>query len=303
MNRRGVLQGYEPFDEPPPRPGLGARLRRRLGPRPDEVLLRLLFRCLILATVVVLGLDLADMEKGAGQDESWRERLDQPLVPGEEPAAEPYLPSSRPESLPGQRPVPGGGPGLHEAGDARAPMTFDLLGEGRLLAVGTITPGTAERFATEIEKRGSYVREVVLNSRGGSVMDALAMGRLIRERGLSTAVEGRSYCASSCPLVFAGGVARRVGSGAVIGVHQIFSPSGALATAGAGGADGMDRAQRVSALCQRYLADMGVDLRVWLHAMETPRDALFYFTPEELTDLKLATVLSDASAGGGRASG
>jgi len=49
------------------------------------------------------------------------------------------------------------------------------------------------------------------------------------------------------------------------------------------------RAQQISAECQRHLVDMGVDPQVWIHAMETPPERIFYFTPQELTSLKLAT--------------
>jgi hypothetical protein len=34
---------------------------------------------------------------------------------------------------------------------------------------------------------------------------------------------------------------------------------------------------------------MGVDLRLWVHAMETPKDELYFLKPEELLSLKLAT--------------
>jgi hypothetical protein len=34
---------------------------------------------------------------------------------------------------------------------------------------------------------------------------------------------------------------------------------------------------------------MGVDPRVWVHAMETPPAELFYFTEKELAALKLTT--------------
>jgi hypothetical protein len=34
---------------------------------------------------------------------------------------------------------------------------------------------------------------------------------------------------------------------------------------------------------------MGVDLQVWVHAMETPHDRLFVFKPEELKSLNLVT--------------
>jgi hypothetical protein len=165
------------------------------------------------------------------------------------------------------------------------PMTFELVGGGKLMATGTITPGISEAFAAEIGKRGDYIKTVVLNSPGGSVTDALAMGRLIRERKFATEVEAGKYCASSCPLVFVGGVERHAGDRAAIGVHQVA----AISSASAAPRDEMDVAQRISARCQRYLGDMGINLQVWVHAMETPHDKLFVFKPDELTSLNIVT--------------
>jgi hypothetical protein len=51
----------------------------------------------------------------------------------------------------------------------------------------------------------------------------------------------------------------------------------------------MSIAQNISARCQRYLADMGVSLQVWVHAMETPHDRLFIFKLDELRSLNLVT--------------
>jgi hypothetical protein len=136
-----------------------------------------------------------------------------------------------------------------------------------------------------VDKRGAYIKTVVLHSPGGSVQDALRMGRLIRDKNFNTEVENGKYCASSCPLVFAGGVERRAGEKAAIGVHQVFAAPGSVNT----NVSAMDSAQRISAQCQKYLRDMGIDLGVWVHAMETPKDELFYFKPEELLSLKLAT--------------
>jgi len=166
-------------------------------------------------------------------------------------------------------------------------MTFDLTGDGRLMATGTIWPGTAETFAAEVAKRGSYVKTVVLQSPGGSVQDALAMGKLIRTKNFSTEVQSGNYCASSCPLAFAGGVERHAGEKAAIGVHQV-SAAGPVALSQS---DAMENAQRISATAQKYLRDMGIDLGVWVHAMETPSDELYYFTSAELLELKLATAV------------
>src|SRR5260370_40544532 len=95
-------------------------------------------------------------------------------------------------------------------GATAQPMTYELVGGGRLMATGTSTPGISQSFAAEAERHGEYIKTVVLNSPGGSVADALEMGRLIREKRFATAVEAGKYCVSSCPLVFAGGVARAV---------------------------------------------------------------------------------------------
>jgi hypothetical protein len=172
------------------------------------------------------------------------------------------------------------------------PMTFELVGGGRLMATGTITPGISEAFAAEVDKRSDYIKTVVLNSPGGSVTDALAMGRLIRERKFATEVEAGKYCASSCPLMFAGGIERRAGDKATIGVHQVA----ALGSAAAGlPRNEMSVAQNISARCQRYLGDMGVNLQAWVHAMETPHDRLFIFTPDELKSLNIVTATASAA--------
>jgi hypothetical protein len=250
------------------------RLLRWLRARADEAVLRALLGVILVTTATVIGLDYTQLRETAGEA---------PTAPGiSRPAAEP-LPSVRRGGEEQQ-----GSPSRRADAKLKAPMSFDLVGSGRLMAVGTIEPGTAEVFAREIAKRGDYVKTIVLHSPGGSVSDALAMGRLIRQRRFATEVESGNYCASSCPLVFAGGIERRAGEKASIGVHQVFAlPKGVSATGGL--ADGMDNAQRISAECQRYLRDMGIDLEVWVRAMETPKEQLYYFKADELTRLKLAT--------------
>jgi hypothetical protein len=243
------------------------RLEAWLNDHADDTVLRWLFAAVLAGTVTVLALDYAEI---AG-----RIRTQAPGRPSVLTTPAQPLPSVRREH---------DAPAGPADGRLAAAMSFDLVGDGRLLAVGTIEPGTARRFAEEIGKRGSYVKTVVLRSPGGSVRDALEMGRLIRERKMGTEVEAGRYCASSCPLVFAGGVERRAGEKAAIGVHQVFAMTGDRAAA-----NGMQDAQRVSAECQRYLREMGVDPQVWVHAMETPKERLYYFTPDELLALKLAT--------------
>jgi hypothetical protein len=250
-----------------------------LGGTPDDDVLRWLYRGLLAATVTVVALDYSNLHNAAVERTT-------ALPATERPPAQP-LPARK---FGGGRAAPAGRP------DAalRDKMTFELEGDGRLKATGTIMLGTADDFAAEIAKRGSYIKTVVLRSPGGSVRDALAMGRLIRQKQYATEVEGSRYCASSCPLVFAGGVERRASSTAAIGVHEVAAVGGDNLSAAAG----MQNAQQVSAECQQFLRDMGVDLEVWIHAMETPREELYYFQPTQLLTLKLATVVDDAKSRG-----
>jgi hypothetical protein len=249
---------------------LPAKVTAWLTERPDDHVLSALFGAVLVATVSVLGLDYYEMANAP------------------EPA---IMPAGTPEPAlqPGAQPLPARKNGDRRSAPLRRPdaklggkMTFELVDGGRLLATGTIAPGTAEIFAAEVQKRASYIKTVVLHSPGGSVGDALEMGRLIRAKKFATEVENGAYCASSCPLVFAGGLERRAGEKAAIGVHQVYAATDV-------GSDGMEHAQRVSAECQRYLREMGIDLEVWVHAMETPKEQLFYFKPDELISLKLAT--------------
>jgi hypothetical protein len=254
------------------------RFHAWLSDHADETVLRWVFRSVVAVTIAALTVDLAGMNGWLGDPELAEITQEQPSLnlPGIVPSVlAPLLPGADKRLM--QLPQPDGA--------MVKPMTFELIGGGKLMATGTITPGISERFAAEISKRGDYIRTVVLNSPGGSVTDALAMGRLIRENKFATEVEAGKYCASSCPLVFAGGLERRAGDKATIGVHQIA----ALSSANAVPRDEMSAAQNISARCQRYLGDMGISLQVWVHAMETPHDKLFVFKPDELKSLNLVT--------------
>jgi hypothetical protein len=243
--------------------------------------LRWIFRSVVMVTAVVLAADLVGMNGWIGTPDPGAEvRRDAPSL--DLPSILPSIPL--PASPDGDKRVT---PRPQADGAMAKPMTFELVGGGKLMATGTITPGISDTFAAEVSKRGDYVKTVVLNSPGGSVSDALAMGRLIRERNFATEIEPGKYCASSCPLVFAGGVERRVGDKAIIGVHQVA----AVGSTNGLPRDEMNVAQNISAKCQRYLADMGVNLQVWVHAMETPHEKLFVFKPDELKSLNLATAV------------
>ena len=55
----------------------------------------------------------------------------------------------------------------------------------------------------------------------------------------------------------------------------------------------MSDAQSTTADIISHLTKTGVDPALWLHALETPPDRLYYFKPEEMTRLNLVTELDD----------
>jgi hypothetical protein len=238
----------------------------------DGVLMRGAFYALLCVSAAFLFVDIREITNANAELPGFDPmREDQPVLPPAltdgVPAAPPVQPASPKEVL-------------------RQPMKFDLKPGGVLLAEGTIDLGAAGRFAQEIEARGEYVKVVALNSPGGSVDDALTMSKLIREKKLGTKVASRALCASSCPIVFAGGTSRIAEKDAVIGVHQVFNGGKGRPTAD----EAMSSAQATTARVARHLDAMGIGAGLWINALETPPDRLYYLTPKEMADFKLTTI-------------
>ena len=55
----------------------------------------------------------------------------------------------------------------------------------------------------------------------------------------------------------------------------------------------MSDAQTITARIMASLTRSGVDPALWLHALETPPDQLYYFSPEEMNSLKLVTTFME----------
>lgn len=245
----------------------------------DGEIIRWAFRGLLVGAVAVIGLDL----KALYEEQT---ALDPMATGGGAVYVEPALP-------PAVRPGPDGAPALDPRDNVtldnqalRNPLRFELKAGGVMSVEGSIDPGSAERFAAEMDARGEYVTTVSLNSPGGSLDDAMAMARLIRARSVAAEVADGALCASSCPLVLAGGVTRQVGEKAAVGLHQFYS---GIDTTGLNPAQAMSDAQATAARISRYLSEMGVDPALWLHALDTPPRSLYYLSREEMQTYRLVT--------------
>jgi hypothetical protein len=237
----------------------------------DGVLMRGAFFLLLSAAAVFLLIDMRDITAMNAELPGFDPmHEDQPILPPALTEGMPIAPSVRPASP-------------DEV--LRQPMKFELTSGGVLLAEGTIDLGSGARFAEEIEARGEYVKTVALNSPGGSVDDALAISKLIREKKLNTRVASKALCASSCPIIFAGGVGRLAEKDAIVGVHQVFNGGRDRPTA----EQAASFAQSTTARVARHLDAMGIGAGLWINALETPPDRLYYLTAKEMADFKLTT--------------
>jgi hypothetical protein len=119
----------------------------------------------------------------------------------------------------------------------KLPMRFTSHGKRWISAVGIITSDTPKDFAEFADEHDLTGRTIVLDSSGGSVLDAIKLGRQWRDIGLATTVgimtesaadESRDgifpggYCESMCVFLLLSGSSRYVPEGAHIRVHQIW---------------------------------------------------------------------------------
>lgn len=285
MSEDRTLPGALPgAPQTPHRAGVWSMLMRYFARFDDGEVMRWAFRGLLVGAIGVLAMDLRDMALDPTRAEPDTPALavpDEPILP---PAVETTGPAS--DSADPRRNV------RTDEDALRQPMIFTLEAGNVLAARGSIDVGAAVRFVAELEARGEYVRTVSLNSPGGSLEDALAMSTAIRDRGLDTGVASGAICASSCPLILAGGKARVVDAEAAVGVHQFY----AIGENRPGADQAMSDAQATTARISRHLSTMGVDPALWLHALDTPPRQLYYFKPTELTRYRLATETSAVAA-------
>jgi hypothetical protein len=150
----------------------------------------------------------------------------------------------------------------------------DLGGAGRgrraLYIHGQIGAASASWFRDRLDEAHLAPGDVVLmSSPGGRLGQAIIMGEIIRARGLVTAVGSadasghvtRSYCASACVLVFAGGKPRLGVEGSALGVHRFTTSSP--------GADPVAETQRTTGMVLSYMTKMGVSSAVVTAMSET----------------------------------
>jgi len=211
----------------------------------------------------------------------WGDLRDGLRLPGFGPRApqltEPVRPGDQTRRFNPDRAPPGGRPMPSTPLPDRLTLTV-VEGGKRALLEGGIVPGDAERIEKQLAELAPKPEGVILNSPGGSVQDALMLGRYLRSADLTTALRSGDICYSACPYLLAAGTSRTIPDDASVGVHQHYFGESTLLPAFVA----VNDIQRGQGEVMTYLDRMGIDPLVMQHALVTPPSEIYVLLPEEL---------------------
>jgi len=151
----------------------------------------------------------------------------------------------------------------------------------RIYATGPIESNTSGELEAFVKTNGIKSAVVLFNSPGGSLADALELGKTIRALGFSTGIasfrDGKmiqeGICASACAYAFAGGVYRYYGGGNThLGLHQFYSQENVISN---------KTSQEVSGILVAFLQAMGVDARAFSISSLAGPDAMVWLSAED----------------------
>ncbi|MCA0922247.1 hypothetical protein [Pseudooceanicola nanhaiensis] len=174
------------------------------------------------------------------------------------------------------------GPGV-ETGPMPERLILERIDDDTALLTGKIEPGDGARIAKQIA--ASEAGTILLHSPGGSVRDAMELGRALRQAGKATAMRAGDVCLSACPYIFAAGTERQAEQGARIGLHQHYYGENTLLPAFLAVQD----IQRGQGEVMEYLEEMGVDPMLMAPGLATPPQSIYILSREEMARYDLVT--------------
>lgn len=162
---------------------------------------------------------------------------------------------------------------------------------------GHLDPHSASRLSAVVTEHRIESASVYLNSPGGSLVQGMAIGRLLRDLGFETNVGRRAadprrptagVCYSACPFAYAGGARRALLEGSVLGVHRVTNRVPVP--------DDAAFERRVRGEAVTYLAEMGVSQRLVELAMQAPAGEIRLISRSDALALRLVNVNGAATS-------
>ncbi len=158
---------------------------------------------------------------------------------------------------------------------ATPPASVVRDAQGHLFVSGDLDFGSARALRQALDAHPG-VQVVRLESRGGRVKEGLAMGALLRDRGVDTLVT--TECSSACVTAFAGGARRLITAQTRLGLHS------------AGGAGATEKSiAEANHESDTFIAGRGVDWRVLEKGAAVANTQIWFPPPYVLLASGLAT--------------
>ena len=163
-------------------------------------------------------------------------------------------------------------------GHVRNDSHIEISGAIRSSAVAKLVAilPEAQRAAKSFTHSGEPVVRVFLSSRGGEILAAIQLGRLVRAQGAEVWVDKGAECSSACILVLAAGVSRLAVPGAKLGIHRpYFQPD---EFAGLSHVQAQERYSALSYGVREYLTQMGVAESLYDAMIRVPSQNMQYMS-------------------------
>jgi hypothetical protein len=152
---------------------------------------------------------------------------------------------------------------------------IDMAGEIDEYTVGDLT----KIYNAEIDhdKCEGVIRLRILNSNGGNLIEAIKAGEFIRQNRIMTVV--KDSCASSCVIMYLGGVQRW--GGGKIGLHRPYSTNMSMTET-----EAKANYERINKLIRQYLSRMNIPERLLDVMNSVPPEEIRWYDPNNSEDAK-----------------
>lgn len=100
-----------------------------------------------------------------------------------------------------------------------------------IFLTGSIKPKDYEKYLNIVETSKKPIRQIWLNSPGGSLRDGYLIGRHVNENDIITIVPPRTFnnftqCNSACAIISLSGKKKVMATNSIIGLHSTFEEKG-----------------------------------------------------------------------------
>ena len=149
--------------------------------------------------------------------------------------------------------------------------------EYNLYLSGEIKAGDLKNIVAAVSPPQTFPKNFVLNSPGGSIREAMAIGQFIRETATQTFV--KKSCSSACIFLLIAGVLQGAWDEAEIGLHRPYFD--AVEFSGLSLPDADKKYKILHSITKNYLEEMGMTTAAIEKMFSVASDNVFYLSPRE----------------------